>query len=423
MKLLTRVSLRYIAVSLIAFVIGGIIFSNVIRSIFYAQIDENLRTEKLLIESQINYSDSLPDFRQVFGHLIEVTVYNTPRRTYEAIKDTLLFDKVISELLPFRHLIAKSTSINKKGYMIRIFIPLDQTETMIKTIIIALTLLFLVLLAWLIYVNYFISRSVWRPFNNTLESLNRYDINTSTPLVLARTNVSEFRQLNQTLEKMSRKIRQDYRNLKEFNENASHEIQTPLAIIKSKLELLVQNEHLSEEQIRIINSVYEATNRMSRLNQGLLLISKIDNNQFADSENIHFQSLIEKTLEHLEELISLKKLKVNVDLEPSPEVLMNRTLAEILISNLISNSIRHNIENGTIDIRTEPGTLIISNTGNPLSSPPSQLFERFRKSDRSSESVGLGLAIVKKILQIYEYSIDYSIEGAIHRMTIRFDKK
>jgi len=420
MKLLTRISINYIAFSFIAFVIGGIFFSNVIRTIFYAQIDENLRTEKLLIEEQINYSDSLPDFRLVFGHLIEVTVFNAPRKAREAIKDTLLYDKSTSELVPYRQLIAKNTSLQKRGYLIRICMPLDETDRLITTIIIALTLLFLVLLALLIYVNYFISRSVWNPFYRTLESLTQYDISQTTPLILHNTKISEFKQLNKTLDQMSKKLQQDYRSLKEFNENASHEIQTPLAIIKSKLELLIQNEALKEDEMKIINSVYEATNRMSRLNQGLLLISKIDNNQFPVAEKINLQQLIEKNLEHFEELIALKKLNVTVAMSETIEPEMNRTLAEILMSNLLSNAIRHNVEEGDITVRLEAGQLIISNTGHALTSSPDELFERFRKSDRNSESAGLGLAIVKRILNIYHFPIDYTVNGQIHKMKISF---
>ncbi len=423
MKLLTRISLSYIAFSFIAFVIGGVIFSNVIRSIFYTQIDDNLRTEKLLIEEQINYSDSLPDFRLVFGHLIEVTVFNAPCKKYESIKDTLLFNKKKSELLPYRQLVAKNTSLHQRGYLIRIFMPIDETETLIKTIIIALTLFFLALLALLIYVNYFISRSVWNPFYRTLESLTRYDISRSTPLLLQDSKISEFKQLNKTLDHMSKKLQQDYRSLKEFNENASHEIQTPLAIIKSKLELLVQNEALNGDQMRIINSVFEATNRMSKLNQGLLLISKIDNNQFPIAEKINFRLLIEKSLEHFEELISLKKICVTVSFSQSIEREMNRSLAEILISNLLSNAIRHNIEEGEIQVLMDAENLTISNTGHPLTLPPNELFERFRKSDRNSDSAGLGLAIVKRILHIYNYPIDYTVDGSIHQLKISFNNR
>jgi signal transduction histidine kinase len=300
------------------------------------------------------------------------------------------------------------------------YLPLDSTETLIKAIIIAFSLLFLILLAFLISGNYFISRNVWKPFYHTLEKLNRYDISLNNPLYLDKSSISEFRQLNKTLDQMSKKLQRDYMNLKEFNENASHEIQTPLAIIKSKLELLIQDEKLSEPQIKIINSVYESAGRMSKLNSGLLLISKIDNNQFPLVEKINFQVLIEKNIEHLAELISGKKIGVNLSFSQPVEIEMNRTLAEILVSNLLSNAIQHNSEGGSIEVMMERERFSISNTGSPLIIPPEELFERFRKSSRHSDSVGLGLAIVKRIVSYYFFPIDYKVNGTVHQITIIF---
>jgi signal transduction histidine kinase len=220
---------------------------------------------------------------------------------------------------------------------------------------------------------------------------------------------------------MTKKMRRDYFNLKEFNENASHEIQTPLAIIKSKLELLIQGEGLDEEQIGMINSVYEASTRMSRLNQGLLLISKIDNNQFHHTEKVDLQKIMEKTLEHFEEIINLKKIRIIHHFNSPACPQMNPVLAEILISNLISNSIRHNIEEGEILINMNSEGFEITNTGHPTTIPPDELFRRFRKSERTSDSVGLGLAIVKKIVQLYQFDIKYEVKENIHLIKLNIN--
>jgi signal transduction histidine kinase len=419
MNLLTRSSINYIFFSVIAFVIGGIIFYNVIKTVFYRQIDENIKTEKLLIEEQIDFSDSLPDFRQVFSHMIEVTVFNSPKKKFEFIKDTMLYDKSRDELIPVRQLICENTSIQDKGYIISISKPLAETKKMIRTIVGALVLLFISLTGMLIFVNYFISKSIWVPFNKTLENLRNFDISQDATLALTDSKISEFRLLNKTLDRMSKKMRRDYINLKEFNENASHEIQTPLAIIKSKLELLIQGEGLNEEQMGMINSVYEAATRMSRLNQGLLLISKIDNNQFHHTEKVDLQKVMEKTLEHFEEIIQLKKIRIVRHISAPCIPMMNPTLSEILISNLVSNSIRHNIEEGEIRITMDQDGFTIANTGQPLTIQPEDLFRRFRKSDRSSDSVGLGLAIVKKIVLLYQFDIDYKVKENVHLLAVK----
>jgi signal transduction histidine kinase len=417
MKLLTRTSINYIFFSVIAFLVGGVIFYHVVRSIFYRQIDETLRMEKILIEEQIDFSDTLPDFRQVFSHMIEVTVFNTPKKKFEFIKDTMLYDKSGNRLIPVRQLICENTSIQDQGYIISISKPLSETTQLITTIVGALVMLFVFLMGLLIFLNYFISKSIWGPFNKTLESLRNFDIKKAQDLVLKESGISEFRQLNKALDRMARKLRRDYMNLKEFNENASHEIQTPLAIIKSKLELLIQGEKLTRSQLEMINSVYEAATRMSKLNQGLLLISKIDNNQFDATEKVNLQELVEKYLEHFEEITDMKHIRIIRNYHAPAITEMNSTLSEILVSNLLSNSIRHNVEGGEITISMDANGFQISNTGHLLSIPPEELFRRFRKSERTSDSVGLGLAIVRKIAHFYQFEITYEVNENIH--TIR----
>jgi signal transduction histidine kinase len=419
MNLLTRSSINYIFFSVVAFVIGGIIFYNVVKTVFYRQIDETLKTEKLLIEEQIDFSDSLPDFRQVFSHMIEVTVFNSPKKKFEFIKDTMLYDKSREKLLPVRQLICENTSIQDQGYIISISKPLAETTYMIRTIVAALVMLFVFLTGLLISVNYFISKSIWVPFNKTLENLRNFELSRDASLNLTETRISEFRQLNKTLDRMAKKMRRDYINLKEFNENASHEIQTPLAIIKSKLELLIQGESLNEEQMGMINSVYEATTRMSRLNQGLLLISKIDNNQFHHTEVVNLQKVMEKTLEHVEEIIDMKKIRIIHHFNAPACPVMNPVLSEILISNLVNNSIRHNVEEGEIRITMDANGFEIANTGHPISIAPEELFRRFRKSDRTMDSVGLGLSIVKKIILLYQFDILYEVKENIHIINVK----
>ena len=420
MKLLTRTSIYYFLFSLLVFITGGFIFFKVIQSLFYDQIDETLVTEKQLIEEQINFSDSIPDFRTVFGHMIEVTILNSRQKKSEYVKDTLIYDNDKSEMIFCRHLIVSNTSINDKGYVISIFKPIDETKKLITAILLAMTLLFISLMGLLLLVNYFISKRVWIPFYRTLKKLGQYDINQEESLQLPETRISEFRLLHVALEKMSRKIRRDYLNLKEFNENASHELQTPLAIIKTKLELLVQNEKLSTEQIQLIHSVYDAAARISKLNHGLLLISKIENNQFRITEEIDLQKIILKNIENFDEIIRMKKIKLSCNCDHSVIISMNKTLAEILISNLISNAIRHNIEEGELIIQTESKGITIINTGHPLTVPPSSLFERFSKSDRSTDSVGLGLAIVKQIIDYYSIKIEYNYDQPYHSVSVLF---
>ena len=418
MKLLTRTSLSYIFVSILVFIISGTIFFNLLHNIFRRQLDETLTEEKLLVEQTINYSDSVPDFRLVFGHMIDVTILNVPQKKRGTISDTLMYDNDLGTFASFRHLFAENTSILDKGYTINIYKPMRDSENLIAEILISIGLVFTSLLLLLVIVNYFIVRRIWIPFYRILNNLSRYEINRDIPLEIPKTDIYEFILLNQALEKMSKKIRLDYMNLKEFNENAAHELQTPLAIIKSKLELLIQKENLDENQLKLISSVFEATTRMSKLNQGLLLISKIENNQFLHTEEISLARLIDKTTEHFEEMIDHRGITVSKNFQ-SPLVLnMNPVLAEIFITNLMSNAIRHNNLHGLISITIRQDSFTIENTGQILKTDPIKFFERFRKSENHPDSVGLGLSIVQKIAGLYEMKVDYLYHDGFHILKI-----
>jgi len=420
MKLLTRTSIYYFISSLLVFVIGGFIFYNVIQSIFYKQLDDTLITEKKLIEEQINYSDSLPDFRTVFGHMIQVTVFNDRLKKSEKINDTIIASDDRTELISCRHLHVTNTSISNRGYIIHIFKPIGETKNLITAILLAMTFLFISLMGLLLLVNYYISKRVWIPFYRTLRSLSHYNINQEEPLHLTKTRISEFRLLNKALENMSIKIRRDFLNLKEFTENASHELQTPLAIIKSKLELLVQSEQLTVEQMQLIHSVYDAVTRISKLNQGLLLISKIENNQFSAVEKVDLQKIILRNLENFEDAFRMKNISTRCQCNEPVILSMNRSLAEILVSNLISNAVKHNVDGGNLEVLANQTNLRISNTGHSLSISPQRLFERFSKSDRTSESVGLGLAIVRQIANLYRMQVEYRYENQLHTIIVSF---
>ena len=209
----------------------------------------------------------------------------------------------------------------------------------------------------------------------------------------------------------------DYEEIKSFTENASHEIQTPLSIIKSRLELLSQSD-LSEDQMNTIQSVYEATNRLSKLNQSLILLTKIDNQQFSESEEVNMSILINKHLSNYEELISAKLITIKKNIRDNVKININETLAEILVSNLITNAIKHNIDKGVIEIILTGHQISISNTGIPLQSESSELFERFKKDKVSSESLGLGLSIVKKICERYGFTVTYHYSDLLHTVSI-----
>jgi signal transduction histidine kinase len=197
-------------------------------------------------------------------------------------------------------------------------------------------------------------------------------------------------------------------------------MQTPLAIIKSKVELLIQSENYSEDQIRLIQDISDTVNRLSRINQALLLITKIENKQFPVKEDLDLSLIIKKHIRNFEELFIEKNIEVKINLLSSLRFGMNPLLADMLVTNLISNAIKHNVQHGIFVISQTENSIIFENTGLPLNFNHDLLFDRFRKDRQHPDSLGLGLSIVKKIVDSSNMQIEYRYENNMHIFQLIF---
>lgn len=401
---------------------GGLLYLT-IKKVIYNQIDSSLSTETTIIEDQIELTDNIPDFEASFGHQIEVKLLNYPVRNFQSIKDTDIYDSKSDSFIPFRYIFTSGNTNQKKGFVITIFQVISEKNELLQAMGIYLFFLFLSLLLISILINYLISRKLWSPFYNSVKIAGRFDIQSDTPLDFPETDITEFNQLNDVFDKMTTKMRIDYLNLKEFSENAAHEIQTPLAIIRSKTDLLMQQKKLNKDSISLIKSINEATTKLFKLNQGLLLISKIENQIFHETKTVSLKQITVKGLDNYKEIMQLKKIKVEMDAHDEALVEMNDTLAEVLISNLLSNAVRFNINGGFIRCHIDNKYLIITNSGLIMTTNPEDLFIRFHKSSNNPQSVGLGLSIIKKITDTYGMLITYTYHDAIHELKLRYQYK
>ena len=409
--------------SLLAMITGGALLYLTIKKVIYKQVDNSLITEKTIIQDQIEQTDTIPDFEATFGHQIEVKLLNYAIRNSQSIKDTDIYDSKTDSFTPFRYIYSKGNTIQKKGYIITIFQEISEKNELLQDISLYMFFLFFSLLLISILINYLIARRLWRPFYKSVKIAGRFDIQSDKPLDLPLTDINEFNQLNDVFYDMTRKMRNDYLNLKEFGENASHEIQTPLAVIRSKTDLLMQQKNLNKESLSLIKSINEATTKLFKLNQGLLLISKIENQAFHDKKIVSLKHILESGLENYTEILQLKKIKVEMDLTDGALVEMNDVLAEVLISNLLSNAVRFNIDNGFIRCHIDRDNLIISNAGPSMTIDPEFLFRRFHKGSDNPHSVGLGLSIVKKITETYGMNITYTCKDSVHEIRLQFSRK
>lgn len=417
MKLLAKFNRTNILVTIAVFLIGGFCYYLILQYVLLDHLDSDLKVEEQEITDYIHANNRLPNPANYKDQIIEFAPTNEP--VVRKIKSIDTLNSKENEYVSIRQLVFSAT-ISGKYYQVSISKTQEETEDLIQLIVPITLGLVVFLLIILFIINHFILNKLWHPFNVTLGVLKQFNLNSNPSIQLKDNNISEFKELNNAVSKMSKRVLSDYEALKSFTENASHEIQTPIAIVSSKLELLMQSESFTETQMQDIQIIHDEIRRLSKLNQSLLLLTKIDNQQFQETEPVDLGIIINKRLYNYEELIASKGITLTQNIKSPFTLLMNEIMAEVLVSNLITNAIKHNTKNGTIHITLDENQLTISNTGSPLTTNPDELFERFKKDKANSESLGLGLAIVKKICEQYNFAVRYDSTNSVHTLTIVF---
>ncbi len=417
MKLQTKINIRFLTVTFLVFTVAGVLFYLTLGKVVDQNIREMLESRKAYIILSLQQNPPTIDSVESPDHSIFIN-RTEKKEQYTVFSDTTAYDQEEKELIPFRKMTFSVRSGNQY-YEVVLLQSLLESEDLQMVIFSFMTALFALVLLALFFLNRWLSARAWAPFFRSLSVLGSWKLDGYQTFQFDKTGISEFNRLNTILEQMMQKIQTDFLNLKEFTENASHEIQTPLAIIKSKLELVLQDETLNDQQHQRIHAAFESVIRLSKLNQALLLLSKIENQQFVDQSEIDMCQLVRSKLEYLEELFALKQIEVTVRLEEQVIFTMNPLLAEILINNLLSNALRHNIKKGKIIISSGDQEIAISNTGEQAAMDVSRLFRRFAKQVTSSESNGLGLAIANEICKNYHLQLTYNYLDGMHQMTIK----
>jgi len=308
--------------------------------------------------------------------------------------------------------------IKNEPYLFTIETNIEETEGTIMIIGIITLFFFLLIVTGLFILNRRLSKTIWKPFRNTLDKLKNFNLNTQTKIEFENTDTTEFEELNQSLRKLIAHNVSVYKTQKEFTENASHELQTPLAILKNKLDLLMQNADLTEKQYNIAEDMNKALSRSARINQNLLLLAKIENSQFDHSEVINFDELVKQSIENIEEHLNQKNITLQIETLQNTMVHGNTSLTEILINNLLLNAIRHTPINGFIFINLNNSVFSVANSG-MQKLDENLLFKRFSKLSSNNSGSGLGLAIIKEISKSQKWEVQYNFVDNNHVFSLK----
>lgn len=415
MKLLTQYNRILLIVGFVGLLAIGSLFYRTLSYYLNKQID-NYLLEELLEVKDYDHVMNIHPAPILFKDLVIETKKISKLREGKIFADTIFFNPKKQIRESARYL---KTDVNLRDgpYNVLIITSKVENQNQVRTIFLVIIIPVLVLLLLLLMVNRILMRRLWDPFRQLLENIKSFNLNKERPYETISTPIEEFKELNKAILDISLKVRSDFEEIKLFTENASHEMMTPLAVINAKLDTLLQSNTLGKEESETLIDLYRATSRLTKLNQSLLLLVKIDNDLMGERELVDFRELIEERIVYFRELIQKRKLTVFKDFH-TVTLYGSRHLFEIMINNLFSNAIRHNYEGGSIHITLNQETLIFRNTSDQTELNESA-FDRFYKG-KSSDGTGLGLPILKQISNKHGFKINYEYKYGEHCFTVTF---
>ncbi|MFV0469409.1 MAG: sensor histidine kinase [Dysgonomonas sp.] len=314
-------------------------------------------------------------------------------------------------------------SIEGKPYVFMSRIAMIETKDLLRTLGTQYLLFFIIIITGLLGLQRILSQRLWKPFYNSLNEMESFKLEKGKVPDFGQTSTTEFARLNKNLEKLMQENITSYNQQKEFTENASHELQTPLAVFQSQLDLLLQDSTLGESQMNVIESLYDVSSRLTRLNKNLLLLSRIDNSQFKETTIIDFSQLLENKLIYFKELAVNNGITLSIDIQKPLMLTANKILLESLINNLISNAIRHNYSGGFINIEVKDRIFTVRNNGDNTPLNKDKVFHRFSRSSEGKKGNGLGLSIVNQICKLHGWEIQYNYQNDLHSFFVFFGKE
>ncbi|WP_113663882.1 sensor histidine kinase [Pedobacter nanyangensis] len=416
MKLFTAYNRVLLITGSLGLLAIGYLFYHTLGNYLDRQIDNYLVEELLEVKDYAAKKENFPA-HVAFEDLV-IEYHRIPKLKRKRHFGDTVFYNAKKKLSETGRYLEEDLVMASETYRVKIIASKIAHIDQAKSIFLVIILPVFGLLLLLLLVSHYMIKRIWLPFRQLLINLKSFNLNQEQDFVQVPTSIAEFRELNDAIVDISQRVRSDYRQIKLFTENASHEMMTPIAVINAKLDTMLQSSDLDEEQSRNLADLYRATAKLTKLNQSLLLLVKIDNNLLNDRAQLNFKEMVAEKLVYFQEFTQRRNISVDTELE-THALLMNRYLADILLDNLIGNAVRHNYEGGNIVVKLDRKSFSVSNTGIEGALDSTVVFERFYKSP-SSEGMGLGLAIVKQIVELHQFRISYDYQGGRHNFVVSF---
>ncbi len=409
-KLIEKTSRTFLLTGLILTFLSSTALYFFTKNLLQDQVEESLHSTEARVVNALKIDHNIFSIPPV------IEIINVSERKPESLADTIIYDASQDEMEAFREL-SKYEDIDGKLYKITVRNLVVESGDILAAIVVAIVSIFLLAFLFLFFFNTKNNIKLWRPFFTNLEEMKKFSITSNEDIQLMDSDITEFSDLRTELLSLTTQVRSDYQNLKQFTEDVSHEMQTPLAIIQAKLDNIINEQNITDKQFEQMSSIQKDVQRLKSLAQRVTLLAKIDNNQFANIENVNISALVRERISSFSEM---RIRDINFSGDEDLIVSMDIYLADILINNLLNNAIKHSAESSNINVYTNASSLTVSNPGTAALQHPEKLFLRFYREVDSVQSSGLGLAIVKRICDLYDYNCSYVFKDSSHTFIIDF---
>lgn len=426
MKLLSYTYRKLALLLFLLMAVWGVLFYYSIIDEVVDETDDTLENYgEILMESALHDPSILETEGSLMSFYKFTPISEEEGRHYRQVfYDATVYIELEDEDEPVRVMCTAFRMPDGQYYELKLMISILERDDMVEAMLWYLGALFLLFLICTSIGIQLVLKGVFRPLHRLLDWLHCIQPGKEVPPLDNPTKIREFRQLSDAALDMGNRSYKAYEEQKQFIENASHELQTPLAIVRGKVELLAESEGMTEQQMEQLDEIYATLGRAVRLNKSLLLLSRIENGQYTEMEDVSVDEILDELLPDLMDIYEHKQVRLIRKREEQPFIIRcNHSLAQILVSNLVKNSLLHNREEGELQVLTTPTSLVIKNTGDvPLDGE--KLFRRFYHGmDGKKDSTGLGLAIARSIALSSSLKLTYEWQDGMHTFRLVKESK
>lgn len=426
MKLLSYTYRKLALLLFLLMAVWGVLFYYAIIDEVVDETDDTLENYgEILMESALHDPSILETEGSLMSFYKFTPISEEEGRHYRQVfYDATVYIELEDEDEPVRVMCTAFRMPDGQYYELKLMISILEQDDMVEAMLWYLGALFLLFLICTSIGIQLVLKGVFRPLHRLLDWLHCIQPGKEVPPLDNPTKIREFRQLSDAALDMGNRSYKAYEEQKQFIENASHELQTPLAIVRGKVELLAESEGMTEQQMEQLDEIYATLGRAVKLNKSLLLLSRIENGQYTEMEDVSVDEILDELLPDLMDIYEHKQVRLIRKREEQPFIIRcNHSLAQILVSNLVKNSLLHNREGGELQVLTTPTSLVIKNTGDvPLDGE--KLFRRFYHGmDGKKDSTGLGLAIARSIALSSSLKLTYEWQDGMHTFRLVKESK